>query len=74
MGDLLQPLHLIVLAVIFVIPAVVIGFIPFWFICKKAGFSPYLSFLNLVPFGMGTVVLLYLLAFSEWNMKPVPRS
>ena len=23
--------------------------IPFWFICKKAGFSPWLSLLNIVP-------------------------
>ena len=72
MGDLLQPWHLIVLFVFFAIPAIVIGFIPFWFICKKAGFSPFLSFLNFVPFGLGTLVLVYLLAFAEWKVAPAP--
>jgi hypothetical protein len=74
MGELLQPWHLIVLAVIFVIPAIVIGFIPFWFICKKAGFSPLLSLLNFVPFGLGTLVLLYVLAFAEWKVVPAPQA
>jgi len=31
--------------------------IPFWFICKKAGFSPWLSLLNIVP--MGNLILIY---------------
>jgi hypothetical protein len=26
--------------------------------------------LNFVPFGLGTLVLLYLLAFAEWKAKP----
>lgn len=73
MGELLQPLHLIVLSSIFVIPAIIIGFIPFWFICKKAGFSPLLSLLNFVPFGLGTLILVYVLAFAEWHVKPVPQ-
>ena len=41
--------------------------IPLWFICKKAGFSPWLSFLIIVPFG--GLVLLYVLAFAEWKAK-----
>lgn len=42
--------------------------IPFWFICKKAGFSPWLSLLNIVPFGM--FILIYVLAFAEWKVAP----
>ena len=38
--------------------------IPFWFICKKAGFSPWLTLLNLVP--LGGLVLVYVLAFAEF--------
>jgi hypothetical protein len=72
MGELLQPWHLIMLFVIFIIPAILIGMIPFWFICKKAGFSPFLSFLNLVPFGFGTLILVYILAFAEWKVIPAP--
>jgi heme/copper-type cytochrome/quinol oxidase subunit 4 len=54
--------------VIFVI-AIIVVIIPFWFICKKAGFSQWLSLLNLVP--MGTLILLYILAFGEWK-PPAP--
>jgi hypothetical protein len=51
---------LIVLAIIIV---------PTWFVCKKAGFSPWLSLLVIVP--LGGMVLLYVLAFSEWKVVPV---
>ncbi len=58
-----------IMPVIFVvIMAVVI--LPFWFICKKAGFSPWLSLLNIVP--MGGVILWYVLAFSDWKVVPAP--
>jgi len=45
--------------------------IPFWFICKKAGFSPWLSLLNIVP--MGNLILVYVLAFAQWKVVPVPQ-
>ncbi len=45
--------------------------IPFWFICKKAGFSPWLSLLNMIP--LGGVILWYVLAFSEWKVAPVAQ-
>jgi ABC-type transport system involved in cytochrome c biogenesis permease subunit len=44
--------------------------IPTWFICKKAGFSPWLSLLTIVPFG--GLILLYVLAFAEWKTVPAP--
>lgn len=44
--------------------------VPFWFICKKAGFSPWLSLLNIIP--MGNLVLIYILAFADWKVAPVP--
>lgn len=44
--------------------------IPSWFICKKAGFSPWLSFVIIIPFG--GLVLLYVLAFAEWKVVPAP--
>jgi uncharacterized membrane protein len=72
MGDLFQPWHLIVLSLIFGFPGVIIGVFPFWFICKKAGFSPLLSLLNLVPFFLGTVVLVYFLAFTQWKPASEP--
>jgi hypothetical protein len=45
--------------------------IPFWFICKKAGFSPWLSLLNLVP--LGNLILVYVLAFAQWKVVPAPQ-
>jgi len=43
--------------------------VPFWFICKKAGFSPWLSLLNIVPFG--SLILWYVLAFADWKVAPI---
>ena len=59
-----------ILAVVAIIGIAVI-LIPFWFICKKAGFSPWLALLNLVP--LGNLVLLYVLAFAEWKVVPAPQ-
>lgn len=56
---------------VFLLVLVAIIIIPFWFILKKAGFSSWLSLLNLVPFG--TLILLYILAFAEWKVIPVPQ-
>lgn len=46
--------------------------IPLWFICKKAGLSPWLSLIVLFP-GFGTLILLYILAFSDWKVVPAPQ-
>ena len=45
--------------------------IPLWQISKKAGFSPWLSLLVLVPFG--ALILLYILAFARWRVAPLPQ-
>jgi hypothetical protein len=67
MGDLLQPWHLIVLSVLGLPFVAVFWALPLWFICKKAGFSPWLTLVNCVP--LGTTFLLYMLAIADW--KPV---
>ena len=59
----------IVPLLILILIAVVV--IPCWFICKKAGFSPWLSLINFIPFG--NLVLLYILAFAEWKVVPAPQ-
>lgn len=56
---------------ILILVGLVILIIPFWFICKKAGFSPWLSLLNVVP--LGNLILIYVLAFAEWKVTPVPQ-
>jgi hypothetical protein len=45
--------------------------IPFWFICRKAGFSPWLTLLNILP--LGNLVLIYVLAFAEWKVVPAAQ-
>jgi len=55
-----------------IIVALAIIIIPFWFICKKAGFSPWLSLLNVVPFG--NLIFIYVLAFAQWKVMPIPQA
>lgn len=55
---------------LFMIVVLAILIVPFWFICKKAGFSPWLSLLNIIP--LGNLVLIYVLAFAEWKVVPLP--
>lgn len=42
----------------------VIVVIPFWRICKKAGYSGWLSLLIVIP--LVNLLFLYFLAFSQW--------
>jgi hypothetical protein len=65
------------LAMLAILPLIVLVFlailiIPFWFICKKAGFSPWLSLLNIIP--LGNLILIYVLAFSDWKVVPAPQA
>lgn len=55
-----------------ILAALAIVIIPFWFICKKAGFSPWLSLLNIIP--LGNLILVYVLAFSDWKVMPAPQA
>lgn len=50
---------------IVILVGMAIVIIPFWFICKKAGFSPWLSLINVIP--LGNIILIYVLAFAEWK-------
>ena len=45
--------------------------VPLWIICKKAGLSAPLSLLGIIP-GIGILVVLYILAFSDWRVIPAP--
>jgi hypothetical protein len=67
--------HMVV-AMMAILPLIIliclaIVIIPFWFICKKAGFSPWLSLLNVVP--LGNLILIYVLAFAQWKVVPAPQ-
>lgn len=67
--------HALMMAIPILLALVVVGLtivlIPFWFICKKAGFSPWLTLVNIIP--MGNLVLIYILAFAEWKAAPVAQ-
>jgi hypothetical protein len=45
--------------------------IPYWFIFKKAGFSPFLTLLMVVP--LVNLFLLYYLAFAQWKVVPAEQ-
>jgi glucan phosphoethanolaminetransferase (alkaline phosphatase superfamily) len=61
-------LAMMALLPIFILVILAIVIVPCWFICKKAGFSPWLSLINIVP--LGGLILLYILAFAEWKVAP----
>jgi Na+/proline symporter len=66
-------LHAMMAAMIpFILFCVVIGWaivlVPFWQIFKKAGMTPALSLLMILP--LVNLVMLYVLAFSRWNVIP----
>jgi hypothetical protein len=59
---LFQSTHLLLIAIIcFVV------LIPFWQIFKKAGFSPWLSLLTMIP--LAGLIVLYYVAFARWPEK-----
>ena len=64
---------IIPLMFVFYLVAVIILIIPCWFILKKAGFTPWLSLLCIIP-SLGTLVLLYVLAFAQWKVVPAPQA
>ncbi|HEY4046452.1 MAG TPA: hypothetical protein VGM27_06255 [Acidobacteriaceae bacterium] len=55
----------------FVFLGSIVVIVPYWFIFKKAGFSPWLAILMFVP--LVNIVLLYAIAFSQWRVAPVPQ-
>jgi hypothetical protein len=66
----------IAMAVLAILPMIIlvglaIVIVPFWFICKKAGFSPWLALINVIP--LGNLILLYVLAFADWKVAPIPQ-
>jgi len=45
---------------------------PYWMIFKKAGFSPWLSLLILLP--VINIIMLWIIAFSTWRVVPAPEA
>ena len=48
----------------FLLIGALIAIVPFWRICARAGFSPWLSLLIAIP--LVNVIFIYFLAFSDW--------
>jgi hypothetical protein len=66
---LFQPTHLLV--IFFVLVSVLVGIVPYWKIFEKAGFTPALSLLMLVP--LVNIVVLFFLAFADWPALKKPE-
>ena len=60
------------LIMIFTVMVAFLGVLPFWFICKKAGLSPWLSLLLIIP--IGALVLPFILAFIDWPVLRLSKS
>jgi hypothetical protein len=73
--EMIQKIMVAMMAIIpiLIIVAIAVVMVPCWFILKKAGFSPWLALLCLVP-SLGTLVLLYILAFADWKVAPSPQA
>lgn len=69
MSGLLQPSHLLVFLLLGVPAILVLWVVPLGIICRKAGFSPWLTLLNCIP--LGNTLLLYLLAIADWKRRPM---
>jgi hypothetical protein len=61
----------LVIIPIIIVVSIAIVMIPCWFVLKKAGFTPWLSLLCIMP-TLGTLILLYVLAFAQWKVVPAP--
>jgi flagellar basal body-associated protein FliL len=72
--EMVRHIVMIMLAIIpiIILVAIAIVMVPFWFILKKAGFTPWLCLVCLIP-SLGTLVLLYVLAFADWKVVPAPQ-
>lgn len=73
--EMIQKMVVAMMAIIpiIILFTIVIVMVPCWFILKKAGFSPWLCLLCLIP-SLGTLVLLYILAFADWKVLPAPTA
>lgn len=69
MEGLLQPTHLFFIFFLLILIALYLA--PFWQICKKAGLSPWLALLILVP--LINFFVLYYIAFTRWPNLPDSR-
>lgn len=70
----MAPIGIPELIMIFMIAVMVavVGVLPFWFICKKAGLSPWLSLIMIIPFG--ALVLPFIVAFIDWPALQASKS
>ncbi|HWE85631.1 MAG TPA: hypothetical protein VG267_11865 [Terracidiphilus sp.] len=69
MSSWLQPTHLLYFLLLGIPAVLILWIIPLGIICRKAGFSPWLTLLNCIP--LGNTILLYLLAIADWKRRPM---
>ncbi|MFY9855965.1 MAG: hypothetical protein WAK26_19020 [Terracidiphilus sp.] len=69
---MVQQVAMVMLTVvsIFILVAVAAILPPFWMIFKKAGLSPWLCLLMIIP--LVNIITLWVIAFTTWNVVPAP--
>jgi hypothetical protein len=50
----------------------IVTVVPFWRLCERLGYSPWLSLLVLIP--LVNIIFVYVLAFSEWPSQKKPAT
>ena len=63
--------EIIILLIVCLAAMILLILIPYWKIFGKAGFSPVLSLLMLVP--LVNIIMLYYLAFADWPSLKQPE-
>jgi hypothetical protein len=58
------------LILLFALVVVALYIIPLWKIAQKAGLAGPIALLAIIP-GIGKLVALYVIAFSEWRVAPL---
>jgi uncharacterized membrane protein YhaH (DUF805 family) len=62
---------MLVLIPILILVALAVILPPYWMIFKKAGFSPWLCLLMILP--LVNIITLWVIAFTTWNVVPAPK-
>ena len=66
-GNGLSALAVVFFIAMMVVCAIVFAVLPFWMIFSKAGYSGWMSLLQLIP--LVNLIVLFYLAFAEWPIQ-----
>lgn len=57
---------------LFVLVYIALTVLPLWFAFKKAGLSPFLALIAIIP-NLGVIICLFILGFAKWKVVAAPE-